>query len=673
MLEVSHDYDADASDCDEPHERRRGRTLEVKGTVAAGPSPRSHSPTSLLWGEPGWHAGSFSFASLAAAAAAAVAVTESPTPHASPDQVLEASTSLDDVGHGGEVQSGDDEVKAAKSSSEGVQESSTSSSEAPQAAPDSPTRSKKLTPTAEPFSPRFATSFTPLSLRPSPPRLGIDTALSRYAFPAAHAYNDQASVASSPLDPHAPASASASAPRRHWSLSSTTSGCSQFDYDGHLLSQGAKYTIADEILQLQSAPLGGTMLYSDDDMEVLADVDEQAMNAQRMRAASEDLGPSTGAGHWRLQQSYPSRFASTAGFAHARSASIASSSDSSFFSPTSARPVFERAQTAAQLQTYFEPTGGDSSTAHLPDDCESYPPFSPATPSSGGWSHRGSQASVGGAGTYPPLAHPEPFNLTRDDPLYLEARDLFVESTCTSLETPVTDEHLDTMAQHFDHAMHELHPLAVLFGLSQDAADQLLADPDSSGVNDVVLKVAAMMGRQQQLASTQLSAMGVPLPGPSPNNRKHELYKTEGCRSWDELKWWCVSLSLSVSPSPVAKDERRRARTDPSFPALLAAATARSASSLTASSRCATLLATPRCVLAGFLRARELDLTLAPRARSSSPRSAAPSGRKARARTASAAASSTPSPTARRRRRPARRARARRRAVAPRARARTAA
>ncbi|GAA5844872.1 hypothetical protein JCM9279_000026 [Rhodotorula babjevae] len=534
MLEVSHDYDADASDCDEPHEQRRGRTFEVKGAFAA--SRRSNSPASLLWGEPGWQADSFSFASLAAAA---VAVTESPTPHPSPDQVLEAATSLGDDG----VQVGGDQVEAGKPEAADVPQTSTSSSsEAPQAtstaAPESPTRSKKLTPTAEPFSPRFATSFTPLSPRPHAPRLGINTALSRYAFPAAHAYDDDASVASSPLDSHTPASAQ----RRQWSLGSSTSACSQFDYDGHLLSQGAKYTIADEILQLQSAPLGRSMLHSDDEMEVLADVDEPATSAQRMRAASEDLGQAAGGGHWRLQPSFvpggrPWRFASDAGFAHARSASIASSSDSSFFSPTSARPVFERAQTAAQLQTYFEPSGGDPSSAHLPDDYDSYLPFSPSTASSSGMSHRGSQASFGGAGTYPPLAHPEPFNLTRDDPLYLEARNLFVESTCASLTTPVTDEHLDTMAQHFDHAMQQLHPLATLFGLSQDAAEQLLADPDSSGVNDVVLKVAAMMGRQQQLASTQLSAMGVRLPGPSPNNRKTELYKTEGCRSWDELKW----------------------------------------------------------------------------------------------------------------------------------------
>ncbi|GAA5910990.1 hypothetical protein JCM8208_003950 [Rhodotorula glutinis] len=528
MLEVSHDYDADASDGDEPHERRRGRALEVKGTFAATSSPRSSSPASLLWGESGWHAGSFAFPSLASVAAAAVAA-ESPTPHASPDHHQETPFSLDN--HGDQAQVGGDQAEARKGEQKDDPQAPSTSSEVAQAAhaatPVSPTRSKKLTPTAEPFSPRVAT-FTPLPPRTNVPRLGINTTLSRYSFPAAHAYNDQSSVASSPVDSCMPSPA----PPRHWSLSSSTSNRSQFDYDGHLLSQGAKYTIADEILQLQSAPLGGTMRYADDDMEVLADVDELETGAMRMRAASEDLG------HWRDQPSfvpgaggYPTRFANGGGFAHARSSSIASSSDSSFFSPTADRPVFARAQTAARLQTYFDAPQGDSSSVHLPDDYDAYLPLSPAA-SVGAGSRHSSLASFGGA--YPPLAHPEPFNLMRDDPLYLEARDLFVESTCTSLTTPVTDEHLDTMAQHFDHAMHQLHPLATLFGLSQDAADRLLADPDSSGVEAVVLKVAAMMGRQQQLASTRLSAMGVPLPGPSPNNRKTELYKTEGCRSWDE-------------------------------------------------------------------------------------------------------------------------------------------
>jgi hypothetical protein len=81
------------------------------------------------------------------------------------------------------------------------------------------------------------------------------------------------------------------------------------------------------------------------------------------------------------------------------------------------------------------------------------------------------------------------------------------------------------MSVHFDRAMQTLNPLATLYGLSQDAANQLLAEPEKSGVNDVVLKVAAMRGRQEQMASVQRSAMGTLLPGPSPNNRKLNLYK----------------------------------------------------------------------------------------------------------------------------------------------------
>jgi hypothetical protein len=157
-----------------------------------------------------------------------------------------------------------------------------------------------------------------------------------------------------------------------------------------------------------------------------------------------------------------------------------------------------------------------------------------------------SYASLAAAGHAPfpgPLAsHPEPFNLLPDDPLYIDARETFITASCSSLSGPPTPLHRQTMGAHFDKAMHTLNPLATLYGLSQEAANQLLADPAKSGVSDVVLRVAAMRGRQQQLASVQRSAMGQVLPGPSPNNRKISLYKTELCRSWEEKGNWCVAF-----------------------------------------------------------------------------------------------------------------------------------
>ncbi|BGP37360.1 hypothetical protein JCM10450v2_001269 [Rhodotorula kratochvilovae] len=513
MFAVSAEYDADSSDCEgvDAH-----RTLRAKGAFAPTSSVRTHSPAPLLWSEAGWNAGSFTFAPLA----------DSATPQASPEQqdkVVDATEPKSSDGGSSEVGS----VGA-------VAQISTSSTSAPTSGPASPNAPRsKLAPTAQPFAPKVS-PLTPVTPRPRAPALDIVTSLERYAFPAATAYNDH-SAASSPLEPVTPPS------HRHLSHSSiSSSGTSQFDCDGRLLSQGAKYNIADEILQLQST--GGMHPDEVETLETLEFV-EPGAPVPRMRAVSEDSSFARGIETWRLQQQQQQPFptmrqpgvgAGSAPFERTRSSSIASTA-SSYFSPAQTRPAFERANTVAQLQSYFGTSPGDVSV-QLPGGFDTYAP-SYAAGHSAPLSPQASYASLAGAGAaaaYPPLAHPEPFNLTPDDPLYIEARNVFIESSCTSLSAPPTPAHQQTMGAHFDRAMHQLHPLATLYGLSQDAANQLLADPAKSGVSDVVLKVAAMMGRQQQMASVQRSAMGAVLPGPSPNNRKLALYKTELCRSWDE-------------------------------------------------------------------------------------------------------------------------------------------
>lgn len=689
QLSVSAKYDdADWFDSDETLGGRR--TIKAKGGFApVTKAQRSHSPASLLWSEPGWHADSFTFAPQPAATTA----TNSPTPHASPVQEQQQQAETRSGANGEQTHAGDGAGSGALSAAD-IPTSSTSIPSSADAPPPpsprspvttSPSRSKRLAPTAQPFAPKVK-PLTPVAHRPHVPPLDINTSLGRYAFPAATAYNDQTgSVASSPVEPHTPASSSS---RRHLSLSSDgSSGNSQFDYDGQLLSQGARYTIADEILQLQSAPLGGVGMHSDV-LEVLDDDVAPVAGTTRMRAASEDSSFMTGIEHWRQQQPFldgrqqqPRRFGSGAGLERSRSSSLAGPvpmAGSYLSSASLPRPTFKRSQTAAQLQTYFGPPPNDSSPVHLPGGFDSYAPYSPTTPSSCA-SPRSRQASfaslAGSPGAYPPLAHPEPYNLMRDDPLYLEARDVFIESTCTSLGAPPTEEHLATMAQHFDRAMHQLHPLATLFGLSQDAANQLLADPANSGVSDVVLKVAAMMGRQQQMASVQRSAMGTILPGPSPNNRKTALYKTELCHSWVEINGWCVPRPLCTAPAGECETDGD-CRT---FPFCMRS---RYGIKCQFAHGVKELRETPRHpkvrpfsrLLTRILRESSLTPSgsLAATPRSSSRRSAAPSGKREPARTASAAASSTPCPT-RRRRRSRRRARGRRRAAAPRARARKAA
>ncbi|GAA5857325.1 hypothetical protein JCM8547_002221 [Rhodosporidiobolus lusitaniae] len=496
MLSVAAEYDH----LDDDEEASLSRALKAKATVAPR-STRTISPAPLLWSERGWNAGHFTFSPFGA-------------PSRTGDEANEASEKKV-VGGGLTSPVSDEDVSVAGT----VMERTPSSSSSMPARSASPVSRSKLAPTAQSFIPKVS-ALTPAS----PSQLAtLNTAAPR-PFPfhprSGRSTGASSSPSSSPIEPRTPP------PFSH---------AAHLDHDGHLITLGSRYTIADEILQLQGAPTS----YHPDELETLAEF-EAGPSSSRTRTVSEGSNFTRGIEHWRMQQSptapatFPLRqgsFPSLAGpssasgsFERSRSSSIASTA-SSYFAP---RPMLERSATAAQLQSYFGPSNVEVN-APLPAGYD----YDPSYPSPHDLSRTSSYSNLHAA-PYPVLAHPEPFNLTQDDPLYQQARDIFVESSCTSLNSPPMPSHRQSMAVHFDRAMRTLNPLATLYGLSQEGANQLLADPAKSGVNEVVLKVAAMRGRQEQMASVQRSAMGTALPGPSPNNRKLNLYKTELCRSWEE-------------------------------------------------------------------------------------------------------------------------------------------
>ncbi|GAA5884988.1 hypothetical protein JCM6882_007183 [Rhodosporidiobolus microsporus] len=524
MLSVSAEYDADTSDGEvDP----LSRTLTSKATLAPGPTAasRTHSPSPLLWSESGWNAGHFTFSPFDAPVKAMAE-------HGAANGTRTSSTSVGRLAGANGQEFVFNELSAAAEASAAAASTSAASS--------SPILRSKLAPTAQSFVPKV-TSSTPAHLS------YLDTSSLPYSR-AGPDSGPSSSPSSSPLEPCTPPPVSRAAFE------------AQFDEHGHLITHGSKYTIADEILQLQGGHLGA----HPDELETLAPGAVEPFSGPgaggRSRTVSQGSTFTRGIEQWRMQHappplapapstfplrqgSFPPGPSSAHGsFERSRSSSIASTASSYFGGAP--RPALERAATAAQLQSYFGPpsAAADAMTAPvvLPGGFDTFDPTYPSLPphhlsrTSSFSSLGGGAAGGAGAAMYPPLAHPEPFNLMPEDPLYQQARDVFIDSSCSSLSGGPTAQHRQSMGVHFDRSMHTLNPLATLFGLSQEAANQLLAEPGSSGVNDVVLKVAAMRGRQQQMASVQRSAMGAALPGPSPNNRKLNLYKTELCRSWEE-------------------------------------------------------------------------------------------------------------------------------------------
>ncbi|GAA5924947.1 uncharacterized protein JCM15063_005774 [Sporobolomyces koalae] len=287
----------------------------------------------------------------------------------------------------------------------------------------------------------------------------------------------------------------------------------RFASGGQLIDHGKRYEIADEILRLQQKPID-----REDRMEELS--------------TYETPNPGDSDKDWlaEQQQYFNSMYASPLHSPADRSRSSSLTSTTSFFG-SHRRPSVDRNATVQQLNSYFGPSPVDTAPAILPAGFDTFSPqLAPYSPQLS----RHSSISSLDSQVYPPLAHPEPFNLTPEDSLYIQAREIYTTACCSTLKATPPAAKLREIGEYFDKAMNQDNPLAALYGVNSEQTKGFYASPATSGLNEIVVKVAAMRGRQNQMLSVQRSAAGQILPGPSPNNRKLELYKTELCRSWEE-------------------------------------------------------------------------------------------------------------------------------------------
>lgn len=464
LFSISTDFDSEQS-------KETNGELTSKSTLAAGiPSTRTFSPSPLLWGEGGWDAGHFSFGG----GAGMHKVDESKHPFSDGSGGSEG-------GGGTAVSSGNSLPESADSgygSTVGGGDSLVVDS-VPKDADTTP-RLSALVPTAAPFvfhpkAPTGVTSPPSSSLRlnfrhspaPVPTHLPLPT-------PPLFTSASSAGYSTPPCPfphPYTPPSAP------HVELSpapASTSGGWTFDSQGHLVAgQGeAKYTIADEILQLQSTPVakgGRDVAFASNG------IDETRMKQVQHQRSLDGW-------QFQAQRQYPpTPPSSTPSDLRSRSSSLASVT--SYFSSPS-QPAAERSPTAAQLQSYFGPTPNAS-------------------------------IDVSDAFLHHPLSA---LQTDPEDLLYTLARQTFVaQSLSLSSAAPATPAQRLAMNTHFDRAMHSPNPLATLYGLSQEQANRLAEEPGTSGVSECVL----------QLAKTRatLFAGGGREGGPSPNNRKLGLYK----------------------------------------------------------------------------------------------------------------------------------------------------
>ena len=455
----------------------REEIMTSKSNVA--PTSRSHSPSPLLWNETGWNAGNFTF-----------------SPFSNEDNQKEE-----------EGKKGRRFEERRSSATDSDKSSSLHSSTTPSSSEESKKEEvtkksttfgfSKLAPTAQPFvfSPKPA-QHTPTVSTPPFARLSplTTTSIPRHSslpFPATSSH----SSTNSPLEP-------------------PHSAMPRFNTSGQFLDQGSRYDIAEEILQLQGGGFesGGV----GDQVEELSTYDS--------------FGEGADGGGWTAeqQQHFNSMFASPYQGSPERSRSSSVASSSSFFSSPHRSSVDRNATVQQHLTSYFGPSPVDVAPLNLPAGFDNFTPHLSRTSSMSSFDSQ----------IYPPLAHPEPFNLTPEDPLYIQAREIYTTSCCSTLKTAPPPAKLWEIGEYFDKAMNQENPLAALYGVNSEQTKGFYANPATSGLNEVVVKVAAMRGRQNQMLSVQRSAAGQILPGPSPNNRKLELYKTELCRSWEEKGTW---------------------------------------------------------------------------------------------------------------------------------------
>ncbi|KAK4053423.1 hypothetical protein OIV83_001588 [Microbotryomycetes sp. JL201] len=254
-----------------------------------------------------------------------------------------------------------------------------------------------------------------------------------------------------------------------------------FDQHGNLVNAGTRYELADEILDLQDHALSEQSQLGYSDALTASQSRLSALDRELLRRRSEPA---------ELRQS-------------------AQDSDD-IYSSQWCEPRYRRSESSmTPLQAYFTAPTPGSARSHIPLPPPP-PPTPPLTP-----------------GTLCKIAS-LPLQTDPEDILYTTARETFVEQSLAGVPIPQSAASRQTMMSHFDKAMHASHPLASLYGLSPEAADALAANPGTSGISESVLRLALIREKQQKAA-------GAPgLPGPSPNNRKLALYKTELCRSWEE-------------------------------------------------------------------------------------------------------------------------------------------
>ncbi|GAA6010868.1 hypothetical protein JCM11491_004574 [Sporobolomyces phaffii] len=451
---------------------------------APAPSSRHRSPSPLAWNESGWLAGKFTF---------------------SPFDETEKDREDGESGRSNKREETSRSSSTSDKSASGSTSSTTSTSQEGQASikgGDHTTQSEKAeeeedTEEEEPRRKRIGSS----KLAPTAPPFVFSPRPERHsssASPPPFARLSPISAAS------APRHASLPFPSTQPAIALDTpphSALPRIDAAGFLIDQDSSYDIADEILKLQTTSEHGGP-------EGFPAVDD---------GRDED---------WITEQQlhYNAMFSSPFQASPPRSRSSSIASTSSFFGSSQPRRSVDRNATVQQLASYFGPSPVDVALPILPAGFDNFPPP---------LSRNGSISSFD-SGIYPPLAHPEPFNLTPEDDLYVQAREIYSNACCSTLKTTPPPSKLREIGDYFDKAMNQENPLAALYGVNSEQTKGFYANPATSGLDETVVKVAAMRGRQNQMLSVQRSAAGQILPGPSPNNRKLELYKTELCRSWEE-------------------------------------------------------------------------------------------------------------------------------------------
>lgn len=194
---------------------------------------------------------------------------------------------------------------------------------------------------------------------------------------------------------------------------------------------------------------------------------------------------------------------------------------------TPASLALDRASAVQQLQTYFGPSSVEVSPSSFTFPLHDVPyPLLDDSP------HATSGLN--------PLSHLPlgyQYQTDPDDLLYTQARQTFVQQSLSTLMAStgavanLNDPQLilsrTAMMQHFDQAMHSANPLASLYGLSPDAVRLLAMDPESSGVSESVLRLAAARGTRASLDAMDVYGLPGGPQGPSANNRKLGLYKVK--------------------------------------------------------------------------------------------------------------------------------------------------